>query len=176
VESPSLEIFKTRLDVVLCSLLWVTLLRQGVWTRWPTEVPSNPNHSVILREVQSCRIYHLQPLSEATETAPPPHQYEPESSPSKEARCIIFLLLLENKMSPNEEGMKLRSLTRNAGKGQISLNFAEKSYTSFEQDGEPHTELKIFSGLGCWFQFSNCISKQTPPKRLMLCLVEPSII
>jgi len=32
VESPSLEIFKTRLDMVLCSLLWVTLLRQGGWT------------------------------------------------------------------------------------------------------------------------------------------------
>jgi len=30
VESPSLEIFKPRLDAVLCSLLWVTLLRQGV--------------------------------------------------------------------------------------------------------------------------------------------------
>jgi len=30
VESPSLEIFKTCLDKVLCSLLWVTLLRQGV--------------------------------------------------------------------------------------------------------------------------------------------------
>ena len=30
VESPSLEIFQTRLDAVLCSLLWVTLLRQGV--------------------------------------------------------------------------------------------------------------------------------------------------
>jgi len=30
VESPSLEIFKIRLDAVLCSLLWVTLLRQGV--------------------------------------------------------------------------------------------------------------------------------------------------
>jgi len=29
VESPSLEIFKPRLDVVLCSLLWVTLLQQG---------------------------------------------------------------------------------------------------------------------------------------------------
>jgi len=28
--SPSLEIFKTRLDVVLCNLLWVTLLWQGV--------------------------------------------------------------------------------------------------------------------------------------------------
>jgi len=33
VECPSLEIFKTRLDAVLCSLLWVTLLRQGSWTR-----------------------------------------------------------------------------------------------------------------------------------------------
>jgi len=33
VESPSLEIFKTRLDKVLCSLLWVTLLQQGGWTR-----------------------------------------------------------------------------------------------------------------------------------------------
>jgi len=30
VESPSLEIFKTCLDKVLCSLLWVTLLRQRV--------------------------------------------------------------------------------------------------------------------------------------------------
>jgi len=30
VESPSLEIFKTRLDKILCSLLWVTLLRQEV--------------------------------------------------------------------------------------------------------------------------------------------------
>jgi len=33
VESPSLEIFKTGLDEVLCSLVWVTLLRQGDWTR-----------------------------------------------------------------------------------------------------------------------------------------------
>ena len=46
VESPSLEIFKTRLDKVLCSLLWGTLLRQEGWTRWPTEVPSNPYYSV----------------------------------------------------------------------------------------------------------------------------------
>ena len=30
VESPSLEIFKPRLAAVLCSLLWVTLLGQGV--------------------------------------------------------------------------------------------------------------------------------------------------
>jgi len=33
VESPSLEIFQTHLDAVLCSLLWVALLRQGGWTR-----------------------------------------------------------------------------------------------------------------------------------------------
>jgi len=33
VESPSLEIFKTHLDAVLCSLLWVILLQQGGWTR-----------------------------------------------------------------------------------------------------------------------------------------------
>ena len=32
VESPSLEIFKTHLDKVLGSLLWVTLLRQEGWT------------------------------------------------------------------------------------------------------------------------------------------------
>ena len=33
MKSPSLELFKTLLDVVLCSLLWVTLLLQGGWTR-----------------------------------------------------------------------------------------------------------------------------------------------
>jgi len=33
MESPSLEIFKTLLDMVLCSLLWVTQLQQGGWTR-----------------------------------------------------------------------------------------------------------------------------------------------
>jgi len=33
VESPSLEILKTHLDAVLCSLLWVTLHQQGGWTR-----------------------------------------------------------------------------------------------------------------------------------------------
>ena len=32
VESPSLEIFKTRLDKIPCSLLWVTLLWQEGWT------------------------------------------------------------------------------------------------------------------------------------------------
>ena len=31
----------------------VTLLRQEGWTKWPTEVPSNPCHSVILWKCQS---------------------------------------------------------------------------------------------------------------------------
>jgi len=33
INSPSLEIFKTHVDDVLCSLLWVTLLQQAVSTR-----------------------------------------------------------------------------------------------------------------------------------------------
>jgi len=33
VKSPSLEIFKTCLDKILCNLLYVTLLRQEGWTR-----------------------------------------------------------------------------------------------------------------------------------------------
>ncbi|GAB0201053.1 hypothetical protein GRJ2_002570800 [Grus japonensis] len=33
VESPSLRRFQTRLDVILCNLLWVILLWQGGWTR-----------------------------------------------------------------------------------------------------------------------------------------------
>jgi len=43
VESPSLEIFKPCLDVVLCSLLWVTLLRQGVGLGDPQRSLPTPN-------------------------------------------------------------------------------------------------------------------------------------
>jgi len=43
VESPSLEIFQTRLDTVLCSLLWVTLLRQGVGLCDPQRSLPTPN-------------------------------------------------------------------------------------------------------------------------------------
>jgi len=47
VESPSLEIFKTHLDAVLCSLVWVTLLGQGVGLGDPQRsLPNQP--SVIL--------------------------------------------------------------------------------------------------------------------------------
>ena len=43
VESRSLEIFKTRLDKVLCSLLWVTLLRQGAGLDDPQRSLPTPN-------------------------------------------------------------------------------------------------------------------------------------
>jgi len=43
VESPSLEIFQTRPDAMLCSLLWVTLLRQGVGLGDPQRSLLTPN-------------------------------------------------------------------------------------------------------------------------------------
>jgi len=43
VESPSLEIFKTCLDKVLCSLLWVTLLCQGFGLGDPQGSLPSPN-------------------------------------------------------------------------------------------------------------------------------------
>ena len=46
VESPSLEIFTTHLDKVLVQPALGDPAQQGGWTRWPTEVPSNPYHSV----------------------------------------------------------------------------------------------------------------------------------
>jgi len=44
VESPSLEIFQTRLDKVLCSLLWVTLLGQGVGLGDPQRALPTPTN------------------------------------------------------------------------------------------------------------------------------------
>jgi len=43
VESPSLEIFQTCLEKVLCSLLWVTLLQQGVGLGDPQRSVPTPN-------------------------------------------------------------------------------------------------------------------------------------
>jgi len=43
VESASLEIFKTLLDAALCSLLWVTLLWQGVGLDDPQRSLPIPN-------------------------------------------------------------------------------------------------------------------------------------
>jgi len=42
VESPSLEIFQPHLDTVLCSLLWVTLLGEGVGLGDPQRVLPTP--------------------------------------------------------------------------------------------------------------------------------------
>jgi len=44
VESPCLEIFKTRLEKVLCSLLWVTVPRQGVGLDDPQRSLPTPNN------------------------------------------------------------------------------------------------------------------------------------
>ena len=48
VESPSLEIFQPRLDAVLCSRLWVTLLGQGVGLGDPQRSLPTHEHSVVL--------------------------------------------------------------------------------------------------------------------------------
>lgn len=48
VESPSLELFKSHLNMALGSLFYVTLLEQTVWTKRLPDVPSNLSHSVIL--------------------------------------------------------------------------------------------------------------------------------
>jgi len=57
VESPSLEIFKTCLDKVLCSLLWVTLLWQGVGLGDPQRslpTPTIPGFSENKKEHTRC--------------------------------------------------------------------------------------------------------------------------
>jgi len=50
VGSPSLEILKICLDMVLGNRLWVALLEQGGWTRCSPEVPSYLSPGVILRQ------------------------------------------------------------------------------------------------------------------------------
>lgn len=42
-----LEAFKSHLDVVMGTLLWVSLIEQE-WDQMDPEVPSNLNHSVVL--------------------------------------------------------------------------------------------------------------------------------
>jgi len=58
VESPSLEIFQPRLDAVLCSLLWVTLLGQGVGLGDPQRALPTPT---ILRFCDSVMLFLLIP-------------------------------------------------------------------------------------------------------------------
>jgi len=81
--------------MVLCSLLWVTLLQHGGWTRWPTEVPSNPKHSVIL-----CNKIHRQRPADSSAVSlqssvlqdlrNPPLQPEPTQSLAlcSDSQCI----------------------------------------------------------------------------------------
>ena len=55
--SPFLEKFKTHLDVVLCSLLWMNLLWEGLLTRSSPEVPSNPYHVPFKQWFLRCQRY-----------------------------------------------------------------------------------------------------------------------
>lgn len=64
VKSPSVEIFKTQLGTVLGSLLCLSLLEQGVWTRWSQEVPSSLKNCVNLRAVD-CAFYLIKRQSSA---------------------------------------------------------------------------------------------------------------
>jgi len=59
VECPSLEIFQPRLDTVLCSLLWVTLLGQGVGLGDPQR--ALPTLNILSFCDRSCEI-RAQPL------------------------------------------------------------------------------------------------------------------
>ena len=58
-----LEIFISCLGMVLGNWLSMTLLEQGGWSRWPSEVPSNINYSVILwlcdSHLEDCRVPSL---------------------------------------------------------------------------------------------------------------------
>lgn len=72
---------------------------------------------------ENCRTSHPQPPAGVAETVAPPHHLESESGQPKVVLCVILLLLPEKKVNLNQKGRKLRSLTRNARKGQISPNF-----------------------------------------------------
>lgn len=39
---------KNCLETVLSNWIWMSLLEEGDWTRWPPDVPSNLNHSMVL--------------------------------------------------------------------------------------------------------------------------------
>lgn len=69
------------------------------------------------------RTSHPQPPANGAETAAPSHHRKPESGQPKVTLCIIFLLLPEKKVNLNQKSRKLRSLTWNTRKGQISPNF-----------------------------------------------------
>lgn len=69
------------------------------------------------------RTSHPQPPANGAETVAPSHHRKLESGQPKVTLCIIFLLLPEKKVNLNQKSRKLRSLTWNTRKGQISPNF-----------------------------------------------------
>lgn len=69
------------------------------------------------------RTSHPRPPANGAEAAAPSHHRKLESGQPKVTLCIIFLLLPEKKVNLNQKSRKLRSLTWNTRKGQISPNF-----------------------------------------------------
>jgi len=69
VESPSLERFQPRLDTVLCPLLWVTLLGQGVGLGDPQRALPTPD-MLGLCDSGGC---HLEPFGVARGISRSPH-------------------------------------------------------------------------------------------------------
>jgi len=69
---PSLEAFKSRLDVALGSLVWwlVTLHIAGGWNCMSTVVLCNPVHSMI--PVQERKAFHISPPSDTPAQVPYP--------------------------------------------------------------------------------------------------------
>ena len=106
--SPSLEILKTRLDAVLCSLLWVTLLWQGVGLGDPRG-PFQPRSfcDSVITEESSCTLYssrnqHLSTLCLLNPSLCPPalkHTLthtggEKKKSKRKSHELLVLLLFL----------------------------------------------------------------------------------
>ena len=58
VDAPSLETFKVRLDGALSNVIELqkSLPMAGGWTRWPSEVPSNPFYDSIFHSTFVVRL------------------------------------------------------------------------------------------------------------------------
>ena len=78
MESPSLEIFQTRLDAVLCSLLWVTLLGQGVGLGDPQRALADPTMPGFCDSVRRERSSTLTPKPRRNAAACGQHGVRPE--------------------------------------------------------------------------------------------------
>jgi len=90
-DAPSLEPFQARSDGALSNLIQVkmSLLFTRGWTRWSLEVPSNPNHSMILWSWKNPTAYFL--LA---------HADKARSSKARPCPSQLLLILQKNRECP----------------------------------------------------------------------------